>query len=170
MDKNKKLYITAFIASLFGILCFVALILSARFLLISPPGISWQGFPAIIGLILGMLLLVVIMVFGWTLVLNRTTNKKNQINFVKNLFISKDKWLPTVLFAGSIFCALYFTFLAVSSWRIMYGYIGTVESLRFQFALLAFIGSIFSATVGIIGCILHFVRDKNKNQSSLVED
>ena len=79
--------------------------------------------------------------------------------------MDKYKWLHTVLFVGSILCALYFIFLAISSWRILYDYVDTIESSRFWLALISFIGSVFLAIVGILGCVLHFVQKKNKKKS-----
>ena len=43
---------------------------------------------------------------------------------------------------------------AVSSWRIMFDYISTIESLRFWFALISFIGFVSLVTAGIIGGII----------------
>ena len=157
MDKNKKLYIAAFTASLFGILCFASLALAARYLLIISD-MSWQYLHAVMGLVLGMVLLIIIMVFGWILVLNRSRNKKNQINFVENLWVSKDKWLHKAVFIAGIFGTLGIVFGAISSWKIVYE--STTESLRFWFALGAFVCFVFVVAVIImLWCVILFVRN-----------
>ena len=72
--------------------------------------------------------------------------------------------LHTAVFIASAVGMLFMISGVVWSWRTLYDYISTIESLRFWLALTAFvISASFAATI-IIGWILIFVRNSCSKQ------
>ena len=86
-------------------------------------------------------------------------------------WIKEHKWMCVLYFVAFVTSMLYISFGAVSMWEVLLK--PDIEPWRFWTALGAFICFAFLVIAGIIGVIFGFVRiilNKNKNQSSLVEN